>query len=89
MSSDLAVLASGATADTGSPRNPTDLAQGLRSTRSAIPGDLGIAIRRGDLQGTLPHTLYSAYLHRLDQTGVSGGPNLTLGGRVHRDQRRD
>jgi len=58
-------------------------AQGQRLYSLGHPGDLGIAIVEGTYNGRLPHTLYPR-IHFTGSLnpGMSGGPTLTLAGRV-------
>lgn len=57
--------------------------QGQRLYSLGHPGDLGIAIVEGTYNGRLPHTLYPR-IHFTGSLnpGMSGGPTITLGGRV-------
>ncbi len=60
-----------------------DIPQGLRLYALGHPGDLGLAIVEGTYNGRLPHTLY-ARIHFTGSLnpGMSGGPTITLSGRV-------
>lgn len=80
---DLAVLASGAPAPHWFALEPADIAQGTRLYSLGHPGDLGIAIVEGTFNGRLPHTLYPRihFTGSLNH-GMSGGPTITLAGRV-------
>ncbi len=80
---DLAVLATGVRPRAWFSLGPVDIPQGLRLYALGHPGDLGIAIVEGTYNGRLPHTLYPR-IHFTGSLnpGMSGGPTVTLGGRV-------
>lgn len=62
---------------------PPSIAQGLRLYALGHPGDLGIAIVEGTYNGRLPHTLYPRiHFTGSINPGMSGGPTITLDGRV-------
>jgi hypothetical protein len=62
---------------------PVRIAQGLRLYALGHPGDLGIAIVEGTYNGRLPHTLYPRiHFTGSINPGMSGGPTITLDGRV-------
>ena len=62
---------------------PLTIAQGLRLYALGHPGDLGIAIVEGTYNGRLPHTLYPRiHFTGSINPGMSGGPTITLDGRV-------
>lgn len=80
---DLAVLASGRPAATWFALAPAEIAQGLRLYSLGHPADLGIAIVEGTFNGRLPHTLYPRiHFTGSINPGMSGGPTITLAGRV-------
>jgi serine protease Do len=87
---DLAVLATGRPAAAWFTLAPLatraatdDIAQGLRLYSLGHPADLGIAIVEGTYNGRLPHTLYPRiHFTGSINPGMSGGPTVTLGGRV-------
>jgi hypothetical protein len=57
--------------------------QGQRLYSLGHPGDLGIAIVEGTYNGRLPHTLYPRiHFTGAINPGMSGGPTITLDGRV-------
>lgn len=61
----------------------TQVSQGQRLYSLGHPGDLGIAIVEGTYNGRLPHTLYPRiHFTGSINPGMSGGPTITLGGRV-------
>ena len=80
---DLALLASGVRTARWFALAPQRIAQGLRLYSLGHPGDLGIAIVEGTYNGRLPHTLYPR-IHFTGSLnpGMSGGPTITLDGRV-------
>ncbi len=80
---DLAVLASGQPAPGWFTLEPVTIAQGLRLYSLGHPADLGIAIVEGTFNGRLPHTLYPRiHFTGSINPGMSGGPTITLAGRV-------
>ena len=80
---DLAVLATGQPAAHFFALEPVSIAQGLRLYSLGHPGDLGIAIVEGTFNGRLPHTLYPRiHFTGSINPGMSGGPTITLAGRV-------
>lgn len=80
---DLAVLATGQAARSWFTLDPADIARGQRLYSLGHPGDLGIAIVEGTFNGRLPHTLYPRiHFTGSINPGMSGGPTITLGGRV-------
>lgn len=80
---DLAVVATGRAAAGWFDLGGDEPVQGQRLYAFGHPGDLGIAIVEGTFNGRLPHTLYPR-IHFTGSLnpGMSGGPTLTLGGRV-------
>jgi serine protease Do len=80
---DLAVLSTGIKPARWFSLEPAAIAQGLRLYSLGHPGDLGIAIVEGTYNGRLPHTLYPRiHFTGSINPGMSGGPTITLGGRV-------
>ena len=80
---DIAVLTSGVRQARWFSLEPVRIAQGLRLYSLGHPGDLGIAIVEGTYNGRLPHTLYPRiHFTGSINPGMSGGPTITLGGRV-------
>ena len=80
---DLAVLATGRRVPRWFGLEASHIAQGLRLYSLGHPGDLGIAIVEGTYNGSLPHTLYPRiHFTGSINPGMSGGPTITLDGRV-------
>ena len=80
---DLAVLATDLKPVRWFSLEPAQIAQGLRLYSLGHPGDLGIAIVEGTYNGRLPHTLYPRiHFTGSINPGMSGGPTITLAGRV-------
>jgi len=80
---DLAVIRTGAIPPGWFRLAPVSIAQGLRLYALGHPGDLGIAIVEGTFNGRLPHTLYPRiHFTGSINPGMSGGPTITLDGRV-------
>jgi serine protease Do len=80
---DLAVLRTGAAPAGWFRLAPVSVAQGRRLYALGHPGDLGIAIVEGTFNGLLPHTLYPRiHFTGSINPGMSGGPTITLDGRV-------
>jgi len=80
---DLAVIRTGGAPPGWFRLAPVSLPQGLRLYALGHPGDLGIAIVEGTFNGRLPHTLYPRiHFTGSINPGMSGGPTITLDGRV-------
>ncbi len=80
---DLAVIRTAAAPPGWFPLAPVSIAQGRRLYALGHPGDLGIAIVEGTFNGLLPHTLYPRiHFTGSINPGMSGGPTITLDGRV-------
>ena len=80
---DLAVVATGAHPPGFFRLAPVSVAQGLRLYALGHPGDLGLSIVEGTYNGRLPHTLYPRiHFTGSINPGMSGGPTITLEGRV-------
>jgi hypothetical protein len=80
---DLAVLHTGARPAEFFRLAPVAVPQGRRLYALGHPGDLGIAIVEGTFNGLLPHTLYPRiHFTGSINPGMSGGPTITLDGRV-------
>lgn len=80
---DLAVIRTGSAPSDWFRLAPVSIVQGLRLYALGHPGDLGIAIVEGTFNGRLPHTLYPRiHFTGSINPGMSGGPTITLDGRV-------
>jgi serine protease Do len=80
---DLAVVATGQRPPGFFRLAPVSVAQGLRLYALGHPGDLGLSIVEGTYNGRLPHTLYPRiHFTGSINPGMSGGPTITLDGRV-------
>ena len=80
---DLAVVATGQRPSGSFRLAPVSVAQGLRLYALGHPGDLGLSIVEGTYNGRLPHTLYPRiHFTGSINPGMSGGPTITLDGRV-------
>lgn len=80
---DLAVLATGQPVPRWFTLEPARIPHGLRLYSLGHPGDMGIAIVEGTYNGRLPHTLYPRiHFTGSINSGMSGGPTITLQGRV-------